>query len=350
MINKTLEKIKELDKENYLGSIQNLPNQISQTWEETKSLNIPASFRDVKNIIVCGMGGSGLGPHIIKSLYSKELKIPFEIIKDYTLPGYINSDSLVICSSYFGQTEEIIAVAQEAKKREAKIIGFSSGGKLQEVLDGYPFYKFQPKYNPCKQPRAGLGYSIVGLLAILDKLEFIKIDDQDIKNVVTFLKKRNEHLSVEASVNPALRLADTLQGKIATIVGARFLTGNAHTFANQLNETSKTYATWFVLPELNHHLLEGLEHPKNKSLIFVFLDSNLYDKRIDKRIKATKKVLGNLGIGSYQFEPNGETKLIQSFECLLFSSYASFYLAIREDVNPSLIPWVNYFKEQLSKT
>ncbi len=349
MINKTLEKIKELDKENYLGSIQNLPNQISQTWEEGKDLDIPQSYKDVNNITFCGMGGSALSAHIVKSLYLKQLKLTFEIVNDYTLPNYVNNKSLIICASYSGQTEEIIAVAQEAKKREAKIIGFSSGGKLQEVLDGYPFYKFQPKFNPCKQARSGLGYSTVGLLAILDKLEFIKIDDQDIKNVVTFLKKRNENFSVEASVNPALRLAGTLQGKIAAIVGARFLTGNAHTFANQLNETSKTYANWYSLPELNHHLLEGLEHPKNKSLIFVFLDSDLYDERIDKRIKTTKKVLGNLGIGSYQFEPKGENELIQSFECLLFSSYVSFYLAITEEIDPTPVPWVNYFKEQLSR-
>jgi len=129
------------------------------------------------------------------------------------------------------------------------------------------------------------------------------------------------------------------------------LVGNLHTIVNQINESAKNFSCYFPLPELNHHLMEGLTNPKNnsKNLIFVFIESNLYLKRIQLRYKITKEVLKKKNIEYVEFKAKEKTKILQSFEILLFGSYLSFYLSMLYKIDPSLIPWVEYFKKRLSE-
>jgi glucose/mannose-6-phosphate isomerase len=135
------------------------------------------------------------------------------------------------------------------------------------------------------------------------------------------------------------------------MVGSEFLAGNIHVFANQINENAKALAAYFLLPELNHHLLEGLTFPKTnqKLLCFFFLTSPLYDKRNQARVEVTQKVLVKKKIDFTVYPVSSPDKLSAAVEVLVLGSYVSFYLAILYGVNPSLIPWVDYFKAELKK-
>lgn len=348
-----LQKIAKLDKSNLGNSASELHLQIQQTWSELSMLKLDKKYKNIKNVVINGMGGSAIGGHIIKSLYKSEMKIPIEVISSYSLPENINKNSLVILSSYSGNTEEPLFSAELAIKRKAKILGITSGGKLKKLCEknNIPYFLINPKHNSCGQPRMGLGYSIVGQLGLLSKCGIIKISKKEINAIIKHLENLNKTWGVEnlTQNNEAKKIATELYQKIIILVGSEFLSGNVHAFSNQLNEGSKTFATYFILPEINHHLMEGLAHPKNNSKIlkFLFFNSKLYHTRNQKRYEITKDVVVKNNITFVEYLPTGKTKLEQSFEILLLGSYVNFYLAMLNNIDPSLIPWVDYLKKHL---
>ncbi|MBU1125990.1 SIS domain-containing protein, partial [Patescibacteria group bacterium] len=146
MPNKDIKPTKQLEEKQLNACNELLTQQVTTAWEEISGLKIPATYKNVANIVFVGMGGSSLGGHLFQSVYRGQLKVPFELVRDYTLPNYVNSKSLVILSSFSGSTEEVLAAALEAKKRHAKILGIASGGKLVSLMkkEKWPGYIFDP--------------------------------------------------------------------------------------------------------------------------------------------------------------------------------------------------------------
>ncbi|OGD86139.1 hypothetical protein A2Z23_03405 [Candidatus Curtissbacteria bacterium RBG_16_39_7] len=345
--------IKKLDLQNLSGSILALADQVRQVVAGKDKIVVPRAYYGVSNIVVAGMGGSALGPEIVRHLFAPKVKVPITIVRDYSLPAFVDQNTLLILSSYSGNTEETLAAGEEGLKKGAKIVGIATGGKLEQFLktNSLPSYIFEPKFNPCGQPRMGLGYSIFGILSILTQAGLLDISNSEIEMAIKEIEKANNRFNLEVLrvKNPAKQLAEKINGKIPIVVGAEFLAGNVHTIANQINENAKTFSSWFLLPELDHHLLEGLANPKSnhKNLAFLFLDSNLYSLRIQKRVGVTKEVIGKNGVEFLEFKPGGHSELEQSFEVMVFGSWLSFYLAILADLDPTPIPWVNFLKEKL---
>lgn len=339
-----LEEIKKLDPKNVYRSTEMLADQCEQIWNDSQKLNFPAEYKNVKNIVVCGMGGSAYGGHIALSLFKDDLNVPIVVNNDYDLPKFVNEDSLVILTSYSGSTEETLSCAIEAFQRKAKVTGLTSGGKLVEKLDGKPFFMFDPKFNPSGQPRLGTGYIVLGTLAILTGIGLLNIN-AEVKQAIEDLKSSQDQIKKLAQDS-----AQKLHNKIPIIFSGDFLEGNAHIIRNQFNETSKSFSSFHVIPELNHHLMEGLKNPKDKNLGVLFLDSDLYPEIIQKRIKLTKEVVSKNGVPYLGYKAIGNTKLSQSLSVLSFGGYLTLYLALLYGLDPSLIPWVDFFKENLHKT
>jgi glucose/mannose-6-phosphate isomerase len=350
----SLEEIKRIDKEDIYASIDAFPRQIEQAWKEINKIELPDSFKEVSNIVVCGMGGSALGGRIIDSLLTEKVRVPIEIFTEAKLPFYVNEHTLVVLSSYSGNTEETLQSANEALNKKAKIFGIASGGKLAEFLNKHklPSYIYDPVANTSKQPRMGLGYPIIGLLGILAKYYFIHITDQEIKDSIILIRKNISEMGTEnlCPTNEAILLANHLHWKMPVIIASEHLVGAAHTFKNQLNENAKTFVSLFDLPEANHHLMEGLKNPAEgvKNLYFLFLESDLYSEFIKKRYPVTLDVVEKNGIEVGVYKLTSKTKLEQIFELITLGLLVSFYLAILYDVNPTPIPWVDYFKKKLS--
>ncbi|OGY22700.1 MAG: hypothetical protein A2126_03835 [Candidatus Woykebacteria bacterium GWB1_45_5] len=346
-------KIKELDKENALGSLRGMVDQLKTSWQGSKLVKIPPEYKEVQNIVVTGMGGSGLGGHFLRSVF--DIPLPLQIVNDYRLPSFVGEKTLVVVSSYSGGTEETIAALGAALEKKAKIIGVTSGGKLAQDLKqaNLPFYQFDPKYNPCGQPRMGLGYSVGGILGFLSQLGLVRLPDLEMEEITNHVASVGLAFDLDSDLekNPAKAAASKLVGKIPAIVAAEFLVGNAHIFANQVNESAKTFAAYFLLPEINHHLLEGIRFPEGlgEKTKFVFLESGLYSKKIKTRVKITKEVLARAGIESIAYNIKANEKTLAGFEALLFSSWTSFYLAVLNEIDPTPIPNVDFFKEQLAK-
>lgn len=326
-----------LDPSNVLGSTVMFPDQCRQAWEESSKIEYGAEYKDIYNIVVCGMGGSRFTPKAIKELYKDRIKEPYEIVEDYTLPAYVDSDTLVILSSYSGTTEEVLACYKEAKKAGARVTAVSSA----KMVDS-PSYVFDPKYNPCGQPRIGGGYLLMGHVGILKALGLIDVSNQEVEEAIVHAKTVNEHQGKE--------LATMLFDTHPFIITAEFLKGFGNGFANQINETAKMISDYRYIPELNHHLMEGLKHPDtlHKNGLFLFFLSDLYSSSIRKRFAITEDVVKKQKIATHSVTLTGKTKLAQLLEAFALSGFTTFHLAMLYKTDPVAIPWVTYFKEQLA--
>jgi len=354
----TLESRKELkkhDPDDVLGSIEALADQVRHAWHETQQISL-TKIKNPQNVIVAGMGGSALGASVVKHLFKDELTVPFVINNDYDLPAFVDNQTLVILSSYSGNTEEVLECAKQAKAKKAMIVVICSGGKLADLAkqNNYPTYLIKAKYNPSNQPRMAIGYAITGLIGILAKLKLLNINNKQIDEVTQTILITSDlcAVEVEAENNPAKSLTIALVDRKPNLVAAEFLTGATHVASNQFNENAKTFANYYQIPEMNHHLLESLEFPKSNQAdsIFIFFDSALYHPQNKTRVKLTQEAVEKQGCVALSVVIHADNKLCQVFELITLASYTNYYLAILNGINPSLIPIVDWFKEKLARS
>lgn len=338
-----------------LKSVDSLPEQLQQSFTESQQIIFSDDYKNIHNVVVCGMGGSRFPAIIVRELFKDNLHVPYEINDDYNLPGFVNEKTLVILSSYSGTTEEVIICGQKAKEKGAKIAGIAIGGEVAAFLkkNNFPGYIFDPKHNPSAQPRIGFGYNVGAHLGFLCKLGLINIPptviETSIKNFPSLLS--SFFIDVPIKLNPAKQMAEKIFGNYPYYLVAEFLTGVGNAIANQTNETAKSISSFRIIPELNHHLMEGLKFPKELKDVglFVFFYSNLYSLPIQKRFHITKDVVEQNNLKTVWHELKGKTKVEQVFELMGFGSYLSVYLAALYEQNPTAIPYVDYFKRKLKE-
>lgn len=329
-----------------LDSIHKFPDQLEQVWHDSQRLILPPSYLQCRNIAFCGMGGSLFGGRVVSSLFQGRIKFPINLINDYELPVYVGEETLLILSTYSGTTEEVLAIGELATKAKAKCIGVTTGTKLIDQMraSNQPFLQINPLNNPSGKPRLGVGYTTGVAVSILSKARFLDFDEEEMSQLVSFL--RDNSLPTDSR-----EISSHLLGRIPLLVSANFLEGAGHIFCNTINEDAKNFAANFTIPELNHHLMEGLAFPKTnkENLIFVFFESDLYSNQVQKRFEITKDVVRQNNIKFITHKLKGTTKAQQGFELIQLGGYVSYELALLNGVDPGPIPWVDYFKEQLSR-
>lgn len=338
-----------------LKSVDAFPKQCQQAWTESQTTSFTQEYKNASSIMVSGMGGSRFPALILKELFKQELKVPYVINDDYLLPGFVNKDTLIILSSYSGTTEEVITIGKLAKEKGAKLAGISAGGEIAEFLkqNNAPVYIFDPINNPSGQPRIGFGYSVGGHLGLLSSLGYLNIKPSDVDGALSHLTDliANCQIDVPIEKNPAKKLATQLYDRYPYYIVSEFLTGVGNAVANQTNETAKLISSFRVIPELNHHLMEGLKFPTahNKMATFLFFYSQHYSSQIQKRFHITKEVVEQNNIKTLWHELKGQNKIEQAFEMMGLSTYLTMYLAALYGQDPSAIPFVDYFKKKLKE-
>ncbi|HLD01582.1 MAG TPA: SIS domain-containing protein [Patescibacteria group bacterium] len=338
--------IKLLDPQGTLSSTDQLIQQYKTAWKEVESLSITVDYSTRTSVVFCGMGASIYGGLVVKSLLGPQAPCPMEIVSDYHIPSYVNHDTVVVLTSYSGSTEEVLSCAQEALSKNAKLIILTKGGALAQFAKdhGVPSYIFDGKLNPAGVPRLGNGYTIVGLLGLLNKTRVIDLEEGEIAISLTRLSEKNAELK-----KTALSVSDKLLEKAPVIITAEHLSGNAHILRNQLHETSKSFASHFLIPDLNHHLMEGLAFPKDLPLYFIILNSPNFSPKNKKRIELTTEVIRKNNHPVYIFQTTGQSLYDDFFEMLNFGSFLTLYLGLRYEQNPAVNPWVDYFKKHLEE-
>lgn len=340
------EEIKKIDKQDSLQTTELLPKQIHAAWEQVKALPIDPLQGKINNVVFCGMGASIYGALVLRSMLADRLPFPIEIISDYHIPSYVNENTLVVLTSYSGTTEEVLSCAEEAKAKHAKMLVLTKSGPLAEFArtNNVPAYIFDGKLNLSSTPRLGAGYTIIGLLALFLKLGIVSLDETQLTDAFTFLEAHVNEIKQKA-----MHDSEIFENKIPIIFAAEHLSGNAQIFRNQFNETSKAFSAFYLVPDLNHHLMEGLQFPKESKLFFVFLNSKNYSEKIQKRMDLTLDVVKQNHQETFIYQAKGKNATEDFLEVLAYGSYVTLYLALRYDQNPAINPWVDYFKDQLKK-
>lgn len=350
-----VENIQKLDSSNVYESIISLPKQCLDAFEKTQNFSIPSNYPSIDKILMTGMGGSGLGARIIESVYGKNLKYPLLRLNNYGLPSWVDEKTLVICSSFSGTTEETVENAHKAIEKNIKWMAIGTGGELIDLAkkNNVPYYQIDPVYNPSKQPRLAIGYSLIGQLMLLAKNSVINFNKLDLDKSIEVMNKIIESSAIEIPEenNSTKQIAKKIVDKQVIFIGADHMIGAIHTIKNQMNENSKHMAQIHEIPELNHHLMEALRFPESNSqnLVFILIKSNLYSERIKQRFEITKDIIQKNNIEVIEWEATSENYLTQTFEFIQFGGFINYYLSALHNIDSAPIPWVDYFKTQLGQ-
>lgn len=343
----------QLDTLSVYDSILSLGQQFESAWHDTQFVSLNFEPKEIENVVFAGMGGSNLPAYLTLSLSPLLLKVPFEIISNYRLPQYVSKNTLVILASYSGNTEEIISCAQDAKQHQSKILVITSGGKLKEIAinEHYPIILLDESLNKSHIPRYGIGLMIGATIGIMTRLNPESYRFVDPKEIVRVIEKSLDSLNsnIPTENNPAKSFSIKNKGQAIMIISANHLNGVGKISGNFMNETAKTFSTFFSIPDINHHLMEGLSFPVSPKdhFRFVLLNSSLYPEIIQKRFQITKNIIIKQNYQLTVIKPESTDIVSQVFESLVFFIMISYYLSIVNKQNPGTNPWVDFFKKQL---
>jgi len=345
----SVERIRAADPGNMLDRIKDLPKQVRDAWTLARAAQLPPAHGDVRNITVAGMGGSAIGGDLAAALLAGELKVPMQVHRDYGLPAYVGRDSLVIASSYSGNTEESLSSFEEAQRRGARVLVLTTGGKIAELARAakYPVITFS---YPA-QPRAALGYSLGLVLGALTRLGFVRDLSSDIDAALADVAKLEERVHEGARTNDAKKLAIELYGRIIFAYGGGVLGVMARRVKGQWNENAKNWGAFDVLPELNHNGVVGFPHPDiaRDALTVLLLRSDRDNPRHKLRFDVTRELLDRASVPHKTLQFSGANMLSEVLQLTLFTDYVSFYVALLNGVDPSPVKSIDYLKERLAK-
>ncbi len=338
-----------------LGILEAFPRQAERGRDIGKAIRLPASFtKGIGNVVCTGLGGSAIGADIARSLTQGEISVPVFVNRSYALPEFTGRDSLLIVSSYSGNTEETISAYRQGRGKRAKIIVITSGGVLarQAAKDGVPVVLIPPGLPP----RCSLGYSFFPLLYLLSKAGLISDKTRDVNETIGVLRgleKRELGMCVRGPENRAKSLAKSLFGRFPVIYSACDRVDSAATrWRGQLAENAKTLASSHLFPEMCHNEIVGWDNPRfmlNNSSVVMLRDAGDLG-RVAKRMDIVKDILKRQGVETLEVWSSGRSLLARIFSLIYTGDYASFYLAIANRRDPTPVDRIAYLKERLARS
>jgi glucose/mannose-6-phosphate isomerase len=340
-----------LDKSGMRLQIQGLPAQCRNAWEKASSLKLPEDYKKVNKVLILGMGGSAIGGDLLRASTFSSNSPLIMVHRDYDLPSYVDENTLVVASSYSGNTEETLSGFTQALDCKCKKLVISTGGKLTSLAReaGVPIFVIE-HVSP---PRAALGYSLLPLLAIMQNLGIISDKSAEVDSMVRSLETLCESWQEDTSIehNQAKKLALKLDGKLIVIYGSGILADVARRWKTQINENSKSWAFFEVLPELNHNAVIGYRYPPSlrEQLFVLMLRCPSLHPRTLIRYKITGELLEQQKIQYQILDSDGINPLKHIMSLVFLGDWVSYYLAILIGVDPTPVPEIDFLKKRLSK-
>lgn len=339
-----LKLIHERDAQDALGVAEKQWQQLSHDYAVELS-----GFTDITNVILAGMGGSALPGVFLRAWPGT--KVPFEIVRDYDLPDYVDKHTLFISSSYSGNTEETLAALAAAESRGAQIVVLSAGGKLVDYAKEkkYPLFLIPGGI----QPRMSSFYFLTAFIQILEPLGLIEAGKRaELEAAGEWLKDQTAQWKVDVATadNPAKQLALELFGKSVVVYSGPKLFPAANKWKICMNENAKNVAWTNQYSEFNHNEFVGwTSHPTQKPYAVVEIRSNLEHPRIQKRFEVSERLLSGMRPAPEVVEPKGETLLQQLLWACNYGDYVSLYVALLNGLNPTPVELVEKLKLLLDK-
>lgn len=327
--------------------IKTFPEQLKEALELTKQINpSDISKNEIQHIAISGMGGSGIGAHLIKSIVEEHCKLPLTLIQGYVLPHWVNNKTLFIACSYSGNTEETLTLFDLAQEKTKHIFSITTGGRLKEISDqeNFPQYNFS---GEAKCPRAGLAYPSVAMLMLLQKLDFCTgIDiEEEIKASIQLLTTKQEDIQTEAK-----SVAKNIQGYFTLLYADQKFYPAVLRFQQQLAENSKQLSHAHVFPELNHNELVGWRFPEDhiKKSKAILLRSDFDHNQNQKRMDISKSIIADKA-EVIELEGKGESFTQQLYYFIHLIDWISFYLAEENHIDPFPVENIDFLKNKLAE-
>ncbi|HLF73967.1 MAG TPA: bifunctional phosphoglucose/phosphomannose isomerase [Anaerolineales bacterium] len=347
-----LDRFRELDTLDMLAEIDNLPDQLANAYRLGLKHDLP-DWKDFRQVVIAGMGGSAIGADLLASYCASLAPVPVSVHRDYGLPLFARGpETLVICSSHSGNTEETLEAFEAARKAGCRIIVVSTGGELARRAGENHLRVWT--FEHAGQPRAAVGFSFGLLLAMFQRLGLVPDQKDAIEGAVTAMKRSQEHLMAEvpATENPAKRYAGQLMGRWVTIMGSGLLSTVARRWKGQINEIAKAGANFEFIPEADHNTLAGTMHPEevlNPHTMTLFLRAPSDHPRNRLRSDLTRQALMLEGMNTDYVDARGETPLAHMWTLILFGDYMAYYLAMGYGVDPTPIQALVDFKQAMAE-
>jgi len=322
------------------GHIEGFKKQLQEAVEIANHA-VLSKKNNINHVLVTGLGGSGIGGSVVNELVQDNCSVPIIVNKDYFLPGFINEKTLVVISSYSGNTEETLNCFEQAIAKKAQIICVTSGGKVAELAKNNGFdLVIVPGGNP---PRTCLGYSVVQLLNILNYNGFISLEvSKVIGDVAQLLEQEKSDIREKAK-----QIAATLKGKIPVIYSLGNTESIAVRFRQQINENSKMLCWHNVIPEMNHNEIVGWRNANNDLAVMVLRTDYEFEKNI-KRLSFCKKVISKYTSNYTELNAKGKNRFDQLFYLIHLTDWISYELALINNVDPIEVHVIDELKNALA--
>ncbi len=344
--------IRARDPEGMLRHIAGLPDQCEAAWRDAQAIDLPESFREARQVVIAGMGGSAIGGALFQSLAAPQMRIPVHVARDYTLPAFAEGPStLVIASSYSGDTEETLAAFQEARARRCQLMAIAAGGRLEAMARQFGAAFMRVAYE--SMPRAALGYSFVPLAAFASRLGWLGDPSAHLREAAAVMREWNAELVPESPVvkNLAKRMAGQMVGRFVIVYGAGLFAEVARRWKGQVNENGKQFAAFEVLPEADHNAMLGSSYPEGMAnhLKVIFLTGVSDHPRNRARVEISRQVLMVQGCDTDVLAARGESPLAQMLSLIQLGDWISGYLGIANGVDPSDTELLLEFKRRMAE-
>lgn len=343
--------IQKYDKQNYLKVLLSFDEQLltaeqNVTSYYTELSRLKTSLSDIRNIVICGMGGSAIAGDFIKQIFADNLSIPILVNRDYTLPSFVNEYTLVILSSYSGNTEETISAFHDAIKRKAKMLTIATGGEIAYISkkNEIPAITIPIGF----QPRQAIGFSLVTIFRLVEHLFLDSHDPDVLNNNITWVREKRKLWSSETG-NDLWPLAGRLSSQPVIIYSSEKMFPAALRFKGQICENAKLLAFANAVPEMNHNEIVGWDGIQSDAPFSVILFRDSADQaQIQKRFDILKTILSKKS-SVFEIHSEGNDMFSKFMSLICWGDWVSYHMAILRKTDPTPVDIITHFKNELSK-
>ena len=337
--------VKKYDPQNQFDVLIKTSGQVEYAWKNKIDIS---SLKNKKfnKVLVTGLGGSAISADLMQNFLRDELTLPYFVNRNYFLPKFADENTLVVVSSYSGNTEETVEVFEAALKRNCAIVCISTGGKVEKIAveNKIPVVKIFPGL----QPRYALGLSFFSLLKIFQELGLIENHDAVVNEIIKMWSEMGQELSSEN--NKAYNLAQELTGFIPVIYSAADITSAVgYRLKCQVNENSKLHAFHNVIPELNHNEIIGWESFTEKQFnakVIAIIDEE-YHPQVKRRFEITQELARKNGVEIISLQSSRQNFKLRLMELIYLGDWITYYLAVLRGYDPTEIDNINILKKRL---
>jgi glucose/mannose-6-phosphate isomerase len=325
-----------------LQLIQAFPNHLQDALAICEKTSLKAADRPFQNVLITGLGGSGIGGTIVSDLLSSGSNVPILINKDYHIPAFIDKNSLVLACSYSGNTEETLMAMAESLEAGAQVAVITSGGMMAKRADEAGLNKITvPGGNP---PRSMLGYALVALL------HYAKHYGLGVENAAEELAQAAKMLLLEQETMKAqaAQMAQKLKGKTFAVYAATGMGGVATRWRQQLNENAKMPGWDAEVPEMNHNELVGWAGG-SANYAAIFIRSNYDYSRNQHRLEINRQLVEAHTPHVFELWAKQGSRIAETLYLIAYGDWVSYYLSELNGVDIMDIKVIDYLKAELGK-